>query len=233
MRKLLLLLLCVPLLVFSQEDVTHNLIGWTTDNKIVYKEESSWHVDWEDKIIVQNLITDKIEDVLAIGGSSDGYENEFLRSPVYIYHNTYKKTEVIYPYSIIDSIFIRDSTKYAMCIDNFLRMYKISKKSISLHEDNYIEDYDLKITLSLSEAVDGVEFDVLVGNQSIGYKTVGSGSKVDDVTIKGYYISPLDSRVLIVIETNTMHYGEEFFEGMENEMKLYYFGCSLNPSTFH
>ena len=27
MKKLLLLLLCIPLLVLSQEDVTHNLIG--------------------------------------------------------------------------------------------------------------------------------------------------------------------------------------------------------------
>ena len=102
-----------------------------------------------------------------------------------------------------------------------------------MYENIYIKDYNLKIILSLNEQYKHkTVFDVLVGNQVIGYKRIGSGSKSDDITIRGYYISPFDSRVLIVIETNTMHSGEEYFEGMENEMKLYYFGCSLNPSTF-
>ena len=233
MKKLLVLLVFTPFLILSQEVVEHNLIGWTSDNKVVYMQESSWFFGLERNIVVQNLMTDKIEDLITISAGGDGYENEFLRSPVYIDYNTYEETEVLYLESTIDSISIRDSAKYVLCIDNFLKKYRISKESILLYEDNYIEDYDLKIILSLNEQDrNKTFFDVLVGNQAMGYKRIGSGSKADDVTIRGYYISPFDSRVLIVIETNTMHIGEEYFEGMENEMKLYYFGCSLNPSTF-
>ena len=201
MKKLLLLLLCIPLLVLSQEDVTHNLIGWTIDNKAIYNEESSWHMYSTSTIKVQNLITDKIDD----------YTDTLIGEDAW-------------------SI---DSVDYVSYIERFLRKYKISKQSILLYENIYIEDYDLKIILSLNEQYrNKTVFDVLVGSQAIGYKRIGSGSKADDVTIRGYYMSPLDSRALIVIETNTMHYGEEYFEGMENEMKLYYFGCSLDPSTF-
>ena len=62
MKKLLLLLLCVPLLVLSQEYVTHDLIGWSNDNKVIYKEENCWHIYCTSTIKVQNLITDKIDD---------------------------------------------------------------------------------------------------------------------------------------------------------------------------
>jgi hypothetical protein len=201
MKKLLLLLLCVPLLVLSQEYVTHDLIGWTNDNKVIYKEENCWHIYCTSTIKVQNLITDKIDD--------------------YTDTLTYQEAWSI------------DSVDYFSYIERFLKKYKISKQSILLYENIYIKDYNLKIILSLNEQYKHkTVFDVLVGNKVIGYKRIGSGSKADDITIRGYYISPFDSRVLIVIETNTMHSGEEYFEGMENEMKLYYFGCSLNPSTF-
>ena len=224
MKKLLSLLVFTPFLSLSQENVDHNLIGWTSDNKVVYMEESFWHLPWSITIKVQNLITDKIEDFIEISTAGDG-------DALYLSNSNYEDTEML-PQYIEDSI-LSSNTMSVSYFENFLRMYRISKESISLYEDNYIEDYDLKIIVSLNEQYrNKTVFDVLVGSQVIGYKRIGSGSKADDVTIRGYYISPFDSRVLIVIETNTMHRGEEYFEGMENEMKLYYFGCSLNPSTF-
>ena len=233
MKKLLVLLVFTPFLILSQDHVEHNLIGWTIDNKIVYEKESSWFFNWEHNIIVQNLVTDKIEDIVTISGGGDGdCGNEFLDCPIHIDHNN-QKTVVLYPYSIIDSISFRDSVNHDMFIDNFLKMYSISKKSINMYENTFIDDYDLNILLKLNE-YDSNEtfFDVLVGNQKIGYKRIGKVANASDIAIRGYYISPFESRALIVIETNTMWYGEEYFEGMENEMRLYFFGCSLNPSTF-
>tara|TARA_B110000908_G_C10070022_1_gene364647 strand:- start:23 stop:727 length:705 start_codon:yes stop_codon:yes gene_type:complete len=233
MKKLLSLLVFTPFLILSQDHVEHNLIGWTIDNKIVYEKESFYFFNSNYEIIVQNLVTDKIEDIITIFEGGDGdCGNEFLDCPIYIDHNN-QKTVVLYPYSIIDSISFRDSVKRDMFIDNFLKMYTISKKSISLYENKFIDDYDLNILLKLNEYDSNKTFfDVLVGNQKIGYKRIGGGDWANDITIRGYYMSPFESRALIVIETNTMHIGEEYYEGMENEMKLYYFGCNLNPSTF-
>ena len=114
MKKLLVLLVFTPFLILSQDHVEHNLIGWTIDNKIVYEEESSWFFNSNYEIIVQNLVTDKIEDIITISEGGDGdCGNEFLDCPIYIDHNNnndnecYLITCYIHPLLVADGNFCR------------------------------------------------------------------------------------------------------------------------------
>ena len=246
MKKILFVLLFVPLLLTAQEEVEYNFIGWTIDNKAIYQESAYWMVVSEERIIVQDLITDKIEDNLIITALWDYQEDNGV--PYIIEHKSMRDT--LYPESRLSN-FRLDSMKYIMYVENFLNRYNINKQSILLHENNYIEEYDLNIELrinidssyylemSMDEEYEEMryskEFDVLVGNKIIGYKRIGGGSaEADEVEIRldGYFMSPLDSRVLVVVNVRTIENGEYYFESQYFEEWNYFFGCSLNPSTF-
>ena len=242
MNKLLLILLCVPLLLTSQELVEYNLIGWTIDNKVIYQEYEEWMEFSEESIIVQDLITDKIEDCLTISNST-----ELASSDACVLSN---KSQ-----SIRDTLFLDnklDSMKHIMYVEKFLNKYNINKQSILLDGINYIKEYDLNIEIRINidssyylempeeydEYIDvrySKEFDLLVGNKIIGYKRIGKGSAEGDeveIRLDGYFMSPLDSRVLVVVNVRTIENGEDYFEGQYFEEWNYFFGCSLNPSTF-
>ena len=242
MKKLLLILLCVPLLLTSQELVEYNLIGWTIDNKVIYQEYEEWMEFSEESIIVQDLITDKIEDCLTISNST-----ELASSDACVLSN---KSQ-----SIRDTLFLDnklDSMKHIMYVEKFLNKYNINKQSILLDGINYIKEYDLNIEIRINidssyylempeeydEYIDvrySKEFDLLVGNKIIGYKRIGKGSAEGDeveIRLDGYFMSPLDSRVLVVVNVRTIENGEDYFEGQYFEEWNYFFGCSLNPSTF-
>jgi len=246
MKKILFVLLFVPLLLTAQEEVEYNLIGWTIDNKAIYQEYAYWMFVSQERIIVQDLITDKIEDYLTI--TYHVWIEDFGFGCI-ISNKSLSIRDTLYSDNVYsDKI---DSMKHIMYVEKFLNKYNINKQSILLHENNYIEEYDLNIELRINidssyylemmqdeeykEMRYSKEFNVLVGNKIIGYKRIGGGSaEADEVEIRldGYFMSPLDSRVLVVVNVRTIENGEDYFEGQYFEEWNYFFGCSLNPSTF-
>ncbi|MBT5858882.1 MAG: hypothetical protein HOH88_03345 [Flavobacteriales bacterium] len=245
MKKILVVLLFIPLALSSQEYVEYNLIGWTIDNKVISQQYAEWMEGSQERIIVQDLITDKIEDYLTITYSTEFWSEDFGSGCV-IFNKSLSIRDTLYPDYKIDSM------KHIMYVEKFLNKYNINKQSILLDGINYIEEYDLNIELRINidssyylempedydEYIDvrySKEFDLLVGNKIIGYKSIGSGSaEADEVEIRldGYFMSPLDSRVLVVVNVRTIENGEDYFEGQYFEEWNYFFGCSLNPSTF-
>ena len=69
--KYLFIILIVPFLLKAQEEVDYNFIGWTIDNKVIYQESAYWMEVSETRIIVQDLITDNIDDYLSIFYSTE------------------------------------------------------------------------------------------------------------------------------------------------------------------
>ena len=70
---------------------------------------------------------------------------------------------------------------------------------------------------------------LLIGNDNIGYKKVTSG--IQDcgsfgLSFEGYFISPFEGRILIVLSSYSLGYEAE------EDYDLHFYGCSLNPSTF-
>ena len=70
---------------------------------------------------------------------------------------------------------------------------------------------------------------MLLGNDNLGFKKVargilGCGSL--GLSFEGYFISPFEDRILIILSSYT-----EGFEA-EEDYDLHFYGCSLNPSTF-
>jgi hypothetical protein len=223
----------------AQEDISYNVIGWTLDNKVIYQESRGWEVFSEERIIVQDLKTDEVEDFLSMEfdwnqATHSDIDDAVIGVPC-----------VIQSQSIRDSIYLEsslDSMKINIYLDNFLNKYNINKQSIFLRDNNYLEKYDLNIALRINNQ--GGEFDVLVGNKKLGYKKIGHGESSTeydhiDIQYDGYYMSPLEPRILVVVTVigriNNYLGGVEDYDHLEGEetiMECYFFRCNLDPSTF-
>ena len=116
--KYLFIILIVPFLLKAQEEVDYNFIGWTIDNKVIYQESAYWMEVSETRIIVQDLITDNIDDYLSIF-----YSTEFGSGCVISNKSM----------SIIDTLYTderTDSIKRELYVEIFLNQYNINKQSI-------------------------------------------------------------------------------------------------------
>ena len=105
-------------------------------------------------------------------------------------------------------------------VNTLINSEKINNYNIVLHQK--------KLNIQKYSGSD-IEYNLMVGNNKIGYKTVSKGLIEDnhiDLQYLGYFINPYEDRILILIsscqrgiELTDYHY-------------LNFFGCNLNPKTF-
>ena len=227
MKKLLLILLCVPLITISQDyktleviDAEYNTsmgtnfpdfspIGWSKNGEFAYQ------------IIIHQ-------------GGIGLVENS-------IYVISTKTDQVLDSINLIDwenwDGSINPHTK-GKEINRILSKYNIDdNKEIEFYSKNTIEDFsiflDEKYTTTqdycgCSECSD-VEYKIIVDNKILGDKMVTYGSEHClnvGLGIEGYIISPFEERILIILSGS--HNGFE----SEEDYFINFFGCSLDPSTF-
>ena len=240
MKKLLLILLCVPLIGFGQNwagDYYTNwsVLGWSMDGYVallkIHEDEMEEFDVCSYSIIIQNMKTDKIvENYLlnSVGGlesEHDDYE-DYECDSVYVmgkYYDTETK-KLFKKYKIIEN----DNNKF----------YKTS-----VVNNNYkiiFESKDAPVPDSLEELdnYNGCEL-YWCGNRPIDYSltikdsrnkskilTKGTDWCASDIYYVGYFKSPFEPRLLMVI------YSEESDASQMYYSTYRFIGCSLNPSTF-
>ena len=232
MKKLFLLLLCVPLISLSQiftEPTTLNLIeveldefgyggnlpifgpiGWSKDGIFAYQMT---YCDGgcgccSNEINVVSAKTDKGIDGIHLPSDENGSIESSWNE---------KQKE-------IDKVLL----KYNIRNTGFGEFYKSNK----------IGDFEIIFSKNIIECPDdgwiyGAEYEnhykLLIGNDNIGYKKVTSGTQdcgSFGLSFKGYFISPFEERILIVLSSYSLGYEAE------EDYDLHFYGCSLNPSTF-
>ena len=235
MRKLLLLLLCVPFIGISQnwdEDYYTNwsVLGWSKDGHVALFEHSVG--DMVDgcyySVVIVNMKTDKVVDELVlqeIGGEGIEFEEYQCDSVYLIRHYDIEIKRLYEKYKIIEyynNKFHKDST-----INNY---YEIIFKS----KDAPLSQKDIEG----DETEGGCEL-YWCGNRPIDYflsikdpkkrskeLTRGTDLCASEIRYVGYFKSPFESRLLMVIYSKESDEGEMYYSTYR------FIGCSLNPSTF-
>ena len=230
MKKLLLILLCVPLIGFSQiftEPTTLNLIdeydpNWSPGNNLPIFGPIGWSKDGifayqmtycagpcldccGNYISVESAKTDKQIDVIDLNSEENGS---------------------------IESSWNQNQKE----IDSLLLKYNIRNTGFGeFYRSNKLENFEIILKQRSNNRCDdpvfgtSINYQVLLGNNKVGYKRVTSGEiecLYTGLNFEGYFISPFEDRILIVLSAATQGY-----EG-EKDYDLYFYGCSLNPSTF-
>ena len=115
----------------------------------------------------------------------------------------------------------------------------IQNSSNKFYINEYIDKYEILLKNRSSmceEPVNGWEYGkkyehdyrLLVGNSKTGYKKVANGlldCGYSSMNFVGYFKSPIENRMVIILSSHMS------FQGDEN-WRLHFFGCSLDPSTF-
>jgi len=235
MKKLLLLLLCIPLISLSQiftEPSTLNLIdveideygghgtnlpifapiGWSNDGVFAYQRVKcdGGCGCCTNYISIASAKTDKeIGKINLLSGDWDPDESSWNE-------NQKEIDRVLSKYNIQNTGFGEFYRSYR--IDNFEIIF--SKNIIVCAESDYNGEYG-------EEYVN--HYRLLIGNDNIGYKKVTSGTQdcgSFGLSFEGYFISPFEDRILIVLSSYSLGYEAE------EDYDLHFYGCSLNLSTF-
>ena len=232
MKKLLLLLLCLPMIGFGQNisnfktfDLGINIvggwddvvplftpIGWSKNGKFAYHNamcDDMCGCCTNELIIFNSILDENIEylDFVEIEGDAD-IENVFTKDSIEI-KNILTQNNIVYGN-----------------MGQFIKSSKIDDYNIVLDQkkvlDKYDDEWDLKNSFDL-------EYKLMVGNNNIGYKTVSQDVINDNfqrLQYLGYIKSPFENRILILFSNCNL--------GIENTYtySLYIFGCNLNLKTF-
>ena len=229
MKKLLLLLLCVPLIGFGQSN--NNLpiidlgihinewkenepippfdvipqfkpIGWNKDGNFAYQITKCDDMCGccIDYICIRSIITDEVIDEIHFG------EGGYGRVP--------------YDISFKDSI---------NQVNMLLSKHKIQKTGFGklIHSDK-INQYDI-ILKQNNWGQSRSEYTILIGNNKTGFKRVSEGVVEwprTDLNYIGYFKYPFENRILILFSSVISGHAETDWH------TLHFVGCSLNPSTF-
>ena len=233
MKKIILFLFIIPLTIFGQKyqepdlvnliDAEYSgmgsnfpefgLIGWSKDGLFAYREilSDGWIGTYADNIIIYNLKNDEIVESFSfsISNEYDGIEYPPGNSPWEYFQRSINR--LLSKYEIIQAYSNKFYTK------KYIDKYEIIiKNRTSTCEWEYDDEYEH-------------EYRLLVGNSKTGYKKVGDGllgCGSSSMNFEGYFKSPFENRILIVLSSWTRG-----FEG-EEDWFLHFFGCSLNPRTF-
>ena len=256
MKKVIIISLFLPFITFSQnielrdyiEDRHYRIIGWTTDNMVIYEEtfeiyNNAGYGDGYRGLIVQDLKTDSVLDYLWFH-----YQDEFgLIKELKIWNKNTVFLDTLY-YDTLDV----SSDQYFRLLENtvqdvFLSKYHlfndISIKSTTLNESKLIQKEGLNIDLKIDSLSDCYYYNLFIGNSKLGYKKITDEKKMCEsvvITYDGYYLSHTEDRILIVISVDVRSgFTDEEIDsgGYEGDTDIYwiekhFYGCSLNPSTF-
>ena len=256
MKRIIIIFLFLPFITFSQnielrdyiEDRNYRIIGWTTDNMVIYEEtfdiyNNAGIGDGYRGLIVQDLKTDHVLDYLWFH-----YRDEFDLKELKIWNKNTVLLDTLY-YDTLDI----SSYPYFRLLENtvqdiFLSKYHlfndISIKSTTLNESKIIQKEDINITLNIDSLSDCYYYNLFIGNSKLGYKKISNEKEICEdevvITYDGYYLSHTEDRILIVISVDVRSFltDEEFDSGgYEGDTDIYwiekhFYGCSLNPSTF-
>jgi hypothetical protein len=237
MKKLLLILLLFPLFGFSQNwagDYYTNwsVLGWSKDGHVALFEHSVG--DMVDgcyySVVIVNMKTDQIVDELVLQSifePEDMSSEEFLIAcdSLTLTKKYYKKIHRLYSqYQIIE---YSDNKFYSTNIVN--NNYEI-----------IFESKDTPVPDSLGELDDynGCEL-YWCGNRPVDYSltikdsrnkskilTNGTDWCASHIDYVGYFKSPFESRLLLVIYSKESDFDFQYYSTYR------FIGCSLHPSTF-
>ena len=240
MKKLLLLLLLIPLTFFGQNnnlpiidldiaiepeegDDTPNFdvipifrpIGWNKDGEFAYKitkcdDMCGCCIDY---ICIRSIITDKVIDAIDFGEISDHVNKIDFGEHRHV------------PY--------QDSTNK---VNLMLSKHKIQKTGFGklIHSDK-INQYDIILKENKLKNYESygwgreTRYTMLVGNDKIGFKKISEGiaeEPLGDLNYIGYFKYPFENRILILFTSATWE------EEETNWHTLHFVGCSLDRRTF-
>ena len=230
MKKLLLLLLLIPLTFFGQNnknliidlgiyqtqdesmifDVIPQFkpIGWNKDGSFAYQitkcdDMCGCCIDY---ICIRSIITDEVIDAINFGEASEHVNEIDFGEHGHV------------PY--------QDSTNK---VNLMLSKHKIQKTGFGklIHSDK-INQYDI-ILKQNNWWQSRSEYTILVGNNKIGFKRVSEGVVElprADLNYIGYFKYPFENRILILFSSVIDGHAETNFH------TLHFVGCSLDPKTF-
>jgi len=238
MKKIILFIFIIPLTIFGQKyqepdlvnliNAEYNesrgsnfpqfgLIGWSKDGYFAYRiifSNGGIGVAY-DAVLVYNLKNDKVVNEIFFGSADFDGPYDYYETDVWRY-NQRKIDKVLSDYNIIqNSSNILNTKRY---IDKYEIVLK--NRTSMCEEPEYGWDYGEEYEH---------EYRLLVGNSKTGYKKVGNGLQgcgSSSMNFEGYYISPFENRIVIVLSSYTLGYESE------EDWNLDFFGCSLNPRTF-
>ena len=233
MKKLLLLLIVIPLTFFGQsnnnlpiidlgidiaedEDNTRwdvipifKPIGWNKEGKFAYQITKCDDMCGccTDYICIRSIITDRVIEEIHLGEQSQKSDS---------YKDSINEIKEI---NLLLSKYRIEKTGFGELIhSNKINQYDIVFKQNEI--TNY-DEYNYEYTI--------LEYTILVGNNKIGFKKISEGiveEPLGDLNYIGYFKYPFENRILILFTSAT--WGEE----ETNWHTLHFVGCSLDRRTF-
>lgn len=233
MRNILLLLFFTPSLFYSQnyqvprghiyhkiceecEGPSYTPIGWSKKGNLAFLKNSSYagYGGCKYEIIVQNLGTDKILNAILIEEDSPNHPND---NGCDIYLSWRKKQK---------------------SVDDMLGYYEITNGYFGdIIEQNSVQSstgtYSFKLSSTILSTYDNADCE---GENKLKYylKVYLNGKSVtvsknysleaDDIEILGYYRSPVEERILIILQYSSMGCDE-----YDHYKDIIMVGCELNP----
>ena len=202
----------------------YNVIGWSNDGLFAYVESEHGDGLWwcSIEIVILDLKTDKLVDSISIGGGSEE-DPDFTGDECdleYIWKNEYRSIN-----SFLKKYNIKDGTIREIILDD----------KINTIDSEREQSYKIKLTTDLIQKwswngdcgepeKNQLNLKVIYNNKS---KVVSRQVVNGRVSIKGYFLSPFEDRVCIVL-----FYEEDGCGEYSHTSGLYFYGCSLNPKTF-
>tara|TARA_B110000459_G_C16459478_1_gene424482 strand:- start:136 stop:867 length:732 start_codon:yes stop_codon:yes gene_type:complete len=242
MKKLLLILLCVPLIGVSQKWIgddrnSEKIIGWGQDGFVSYliiesyeKEygEGDFNIIYNLNFNVQNLKTDE----LVYNTKLNKFNSESLPTGCWdaVGDDTSGANCFNYIYMKYKDIIIETHQKYN--ITNFHqntffydfskidRKYSLVLDTVSINNECYNYDFGNRDRF----------YKLYIYNSLNQRKLISSGEFkcTGEIYLNGFYRSPFEDRLLISITSQVSQADYEPIDQQYHE----FIGCSLNPSTF-
>jgi len=202
----------------------YNVIGWSNDGLFAYVESEHGDGLWwcSIEIVILDLKTDKLVDSIFIGGGSEedpGFTGDECDLE-YIWKNEYRSIN-----SFLKKYNIKDGTIRKIILDDKINTVDYERE----------KSFKIKLTTDLIQKwswngncdepeKNQLNLKVIHNNKSkVVSREVVNGS----VIVKGYFLSPFEDRVCIVLKYKKDGCGE-----YSHTSGLYFYGCSLNPKTF-
>ena len=202
----------------------YNVIGWSNDGLFAYVE--SEHTDglWSCsiEIVILDLKTDKLVDSILIGAGSEedpGFTGDECDLE-YIWKNEYRSIN-----SFLKKYNIKDGTIRKIILDDKINTFDSEReRSFKINlTTNLIQKWSWNGDCDEPEK-NQLNLKVTHNNKSkVVSREVVNGS----VSVKGYFLSPFEDRVCIVL-----YYQKDVCGEYSHTSGLYFYGCSLNPKTF-
>jgi len=228
MKKLLLILLCLPMIGLGQD--MYKILGWSKDGIVAYTlsysdNDDDYAADFDEdypqfldtsyfgigvdyQLIIQDIKTDKILDSYVIEYSIDECISVIKKYDI-IYDTINKFYEVEYSGNtaeIIDPFILNTYTDVSYNIRNMNDCWP----------DNEGPSYTCKTHTFISNS--------LYTEKYLG--SLQSNECWSPYSVLGYYKSPFENRILLVFASGII------LEGENDTFRYEFMGCSLNSSTF-